>query len=334
MYRLHEELERLGASLGGEMGVAARDLGTGAEVALSADRPFPLASVFKVPLMVAVLQHVDRGDLTLDERVRLREDAKSPGGILTFCAAGLLPTVADLLHFMIAQSDNTATDMLWSLIGREAVNEAMRRLGLSDIDCALPNREFFLLEAGACPSYQDLSPSAIVELVRDARERGRLDGLLAAVRREGAELDGPGFQRLIDERFGYSEELDYERGFIIDQQLDNLGTPQDVLELLAMIVHGRCASQASCRLMVDILCRQEWRDRIPAGLPEGTRVGNKTGSVGGTVNDAALAWRPDGSAIAIVVFCKGLSHEASTLAPDVVAQVAGAVWRHFTKEDR
>lgn len=333
MDRLREELERLCAALPGEVGVAARDLRSGREIALKADGPFPLASVFKVPLMVAVLRHVDGGALSLDDRLELREDVKSPGGILTFCSAGLRPTVADLLHFTIAQSDNTATDMLWSLVGRQAVNGAMRRLGLDDIDCSLPNREFFLLEAGACPSYRDLSPSAIVTLVRDARERGLLDDLLAAVRREGAELDGPGFQRLMDTRFGYSGELDYERGFVIDQHLDNLGTPRDVLELLAMIAEERCASPTSCRLMADILCRQEWRDRIPAGLPEGTRVGNKTGSVAGTVNDAALAWRPDGGVVAIVVFCSGLSREASSQAPGVIARIAGAIWASFSEED-
>ena len=146
-------------------------------------------------------------------------------------------------------------------------------------------------------------------------------------------MDGPGFQRLIDIRFGYSEERDDERAFILDQQLDNTGTPGDVMELLTMIAESRCASRVSCDLMVEILCRQEWRERIPAGLPEGTKVGNKTGSVAGTINDTALAWRPDGSAIAIVAFCKGLSREAATRAPHAIARIAGTMWTHFAEED-
>ncbi|MBM3148283.1 MAG: serine hydrolase, partial [Actinobacteria bacterium] len=78
MERVRHEIEALCAPLGGGVGVAARDLTSGAELLLQADDVYPLASVFKVPLMVTVLRQVDDGRIDLHERVRLDEDDKSP----------------------------------------------------------------------------------------------------------------------------------------------------------------------------------------------------------------------------------------------------------------
>jgi beta-lactamase class A len=329
MERVRHEIEALCAPLGGVVGVAARDLTTGAELLLHADEAYPLASVFKVPLMVTVLRQVDEGRIDLRERLRLEEDDKSPGGILAFCHAGLEPTVSDLLYFMITQSDNTATDLLWRRAGLDAVAEEMGRLGLASIDCFMPDREFFLLEVGACPSWRDLASQDLVQTVVDARARDELPALLAAIMEEGRTIDGTAFQRLSDELFGRNGEREYRRGYVIDQGLDNTGSPHDLLELLAMIAEQRCASPPSCRLMAEILTRQEWRDRIPAGLPDDLLVGNKTGSVNGTINDAALVWRPDGCAAVMVVLTRGLSREASARAPGVLADIAAVLWRAF-----
>lgn len=329
MERAQQEIASLCEQLGGTIGIAARDLRSGAEIRLAADVDYPLASVFKVPLMVAALRHVDEGRLSLQERLVLREHDKSPGGILCFCGDGLELTVSDLLYFTITQSDNTATDLLWRRIGLPAINQAMRQVGLGGIDCFMPDREFFLLEVGACATWRDLTPRELVDTVLTARDDGRLPALLESVLEEGRGVDGAAFQRLSDELFGRDGEREYERGLVIDQGLDNTGSPADILELFTMIAEQRCASGPSCRLMTEILTRQEWRDRIPAGLPAGMLVGNKTGSVGGTVNDAALAWRDDGSAVAIVVMAKGLSQTASRQAPAVLGAVAGRAWQAF-----
>ena len=78
----------------------------------------------------------------------------------------------------------------------------------------------------------------------------------------------------------------------MDQALDNMGSPRDMAELLSMVAQSRCASAPSCRLMVEVMARQEWREKIPAGLPDGLLVANKTGGVSGTSNDAAIVYTP------------------------------------------
>jgi beta-lactamase class A len=58
------------ASVGGRVGVFAVDTGSGEQLARRADERFALCSTFKWVLVAAVLARVDRGQLSMDERVR------------------------------------------------------------------------------------------------------------------------------------------------------------------------------------------------------------------------------------------------------------------------
>lgn len=321
-------LAAIAAPLGGVFGAAAFNPATGERIGLNAEESFPLASVFKVPVMVAVARAVDAGRLTLDERLVLRETDKSPGGPLIHCRAGLRPTVRDLLFFMITLSDNTATDLLWRRIGPGAVNQAMEELGVSGIDCFMPDREFFLIEAGFGSDWAGLDATATVRRWRRLAGGGELGGAYRRLLKEADGLNGDAFIRLYEERWGKGGR-DWERAAIIDPALDNSGTPRDVARLLALIAQDECASPASCALMRETLLRQEWRDRIPAGLPRGLSVGNKTGSVAGTVNDVAIVRDRDGCTVVLALLWKGLDRAGEALAPAAIGAVAGVLWKQL-----
>ncbi len=75
---------------------------------------------------------------------------------------------------------------------------------------------------------------------------------------------------------------------------DNVTTPSDMATLLYKIAHGAredvktVATPAHCKRMIDIMLGQTDRDGIPAALPRGTQVANKTGEIDGTRNDIAI----------------------------------------------
>ena len=281
-----------------------------------------MASCFKIPIMVEVMRRVDAGALRLDDRLTLTEADKSPGSTLIHCQEGLRPSVRDLLYLMITLSDNTATDMLWRLVGLGSVNETMRLLGLQTIDCSLPNREYFLIESGAGDEWAGLTGPEIVARWREIEARGEREDALRRVLEDNARLSGAGFLHLYERRWGRDESLGYEDSFVVDQALDNQCSPRDMAELLAMIAQDHCASTPSCRLMVEVMSRQEWREKIPAGLPDGLLVANKTGGVSGTSNDAAIAYTPCGAPLVMVVFWKGLAREAKGRADAAIAAIA------------
>jgi beta-lactamase class A len=330
--RVREVVEAAAARLGGTIGVAARNLATGAAVHVRADEPFPLASCFKVPVMVEVMRQVDRGRLRLDERLTLTEADKSPGSTLIHCHEGLRPTVRDLLYLMITLSDNTATDMLWRRVGLGSVNQTMRELGLATIDCTWPNREYFLLECGAGSGWEGLSGPEVVARWREVEARGEGEQERRRLLEENARLTGAGFLHLYRRRWGPDESRDYDDAFAIDQALDNKGSPADMAELLAMIAEGRCASAPSCRLMLHVMMQQEWREKIPAGLPPGVAVANKTGGVAGTSNDAAVVVTPRGTPLVMVVFCRGLPAGAAAAADGAIAEIAAALYEALGDE--
>jgi beta-lactamase class A len=103
--------------------------------------------------------------------------------------------------------------------------------------------------------------------------------------------------------------------------LNNTTTARALLVLLEAIASGTAASPESCRQMMAILERQRFNDGIPAGLPPGTIVAHKTGSVTGIQHDAAvvLGDRP----YVLVVLVRGIDDEARGNA--LIADVARAV---------
>ncbi len=75
-----------------------------------------------------------------------------------------------------------------------------------------------------------------------------------------------------------------------DAGLNNTTTAHDLGVLMAAIEQGRAGSPTSTAAMRSVLLQQEFNDEIPAGLPAGTPVAHKTGSITATWHDAAIVY--------------------------------------------
>jgi len=129
--RLQSRVAELAISFPGTIGVYARNIETGAEVTYKSDDRFPMASVYKIPIMVRVFREVDAGHLHLTDRIELTEADKRLGsGLFMYMTPGLKPTLHDLLTMMITVSDNTATDKLLGIVGAQNVNAMLSTLGI------------------------------------------------------------------------------------------------------------------------------------------------------------------------------------------------------------
>jgi len=83
--------------------------------------------------------------------------------------------------------------------------------------------------------------------------------------------------------------------------LDNLVTAADLGLVLRGVADRTLAGEATSERVEAVLARQRHRDGIPAGLPEGTYVANKTGWVDGVSHDVALVRPADRPAYVLVV---------------------------------
>ncbi len=323
------ELERAVARearrLDGKMTVCLARLGEEPAVDLRADETFPLASVFKLGILVELFRRVDAGELRLDTRWTVRDEDLSPmDDILIALDVGLRPTVRDLATLMIIVSDNTATDILFKRLGLRRINETLRRLGLRSTDIFCPNREWYLLLLGYSPRYRGTDATAhrrrwesldsegrftemewLWEHTRGVTKRAMLSRLTAQ--------EPPGTQVSRPWR-------------LWEEATDNRGTAADIARLLDLIARSRAASRRSCLEMVRILELQQYH-RLSLGLPPGTRVANKTGSIAGVINDAGIVYPRKRPPFVAVCLTKDLTPRQTREAPTVIARVARAAWR-------
>jgi len=77
--------------------------------------------------------------------------------------------------------------------------------------------------------------------------------------------------------------------------LSNRITARDLVMLHEAIETNRAAGEDSCAEMRRILLAQEHNDMIPANLPEGVRVGHKTGAITGVRHDAGIVYASFGT---------------------------------------
>lgn len=121
---------------------------------------------------------------------------------------------------------------------------------------------------------------------------------------------------------GVEDQKAFDRGMI------NTTTSADLAALLSAIERGEALSPASSREMRDILLAQEHNDKIPAGLPPGTRVAHKTGEITAVSHDAAVVYPANRKPYILVVLTKGLRESAASSA--LIADISRLVYSHVT----
>ena len=252
------------ARVPGEVGVAAKHLDSLEELHYNSDRVFFPASTFKVPILAELYRQVDKGVIDPKQRLELTDKFRAPGsGVLKQIGSGLRPTVHDLAMLMIIISDNTATDMLYDLVGRERLNKTMRDLGLTKTNLPMSCRELLYSVCGVETDDIPLGNSQVTaRLVREEIVPG-------------------------------AAALSQDRG--------DVSSPHDMMRLLEIIYNGQMHSPESRDAMMDILGRQQLKNVIPAELPLGTKVAHKTGGFPSVRCDVGIVFSPAGPYIVAIM---------------------------------
>lgn len=106
-----------------------------------ADEPLAVGSAFKLWVLDAYRRAVERGDVGRTDVVRLEARHRSwPSGILQEAPVGMPVTLETLATLMISMSDNTATDVLVDVLGRDEIE------ALSPFEPLLTTAELFKLK--------------------------------------------------------------------------------------------------------------------------------------------------------------------------------------------
>lgn len=142
-----DEIEKKLAKIKGKKSFYYKNLVNSETISIGEDIPMMAASVIKIPIMVETFRQIKAGRITKEQTYVLKETDKMPScGALNRIHTGIELTIQDLYNLMIILSDNTATNILINILGREQINQSMEDLGYKTIRV---NRYLFDKEASA-----------------------------------------------------------------------------------------------------------------------------------------------------------------------------------------
>ncbi|WP_343632911.1 class A beta-lactamase, subclass A2 [Fluviicola sp.] len=143
---LRPKLMKIVNSYKATVGIGLIHIETGDSLDVNNHIRFPMLSVYKFPLALAVLDLVDKGDLKLDQIYHVKksdliDDTWSPLK-KEFPEGEVDLTIAQLLDYSVSQSDNIACDILFSLAkGTQSVNEYIHGIGIQGMDIQATEHE-------------------------------------------------------------------------------------------------------------------------------------------------------------------------------------------------
>lgn len=270
---LAKELEKLP----GRVGCALALLGDGEPRLLfahAAEEPFAIGSTFKLYVLGALGQEVLAGGRRWQDVVLLQEQWRSlPTGILQSWPTGSPITLHSLAALMISMSDNTATDHLLFVLGRERVEGLLEGMGNRH---AASNRPFLstaeLFRLKGCEGGRLMEPYLALA---EAERRAFLERELPPLALDSVNGGALGVPTRI-------------------QEIEWFASCADLCRALDWL--ARAASDERARPAREILA-------VNPGLPAARSfayAGYKGGSEGGVLNQSWLLERADGARFALV----------------------------------
>lgn len=142
------------------------------------DESLPLASIFKLYVLLAVADAVNAGTLNWDDQVTITKEGKAVGSAgFEDLPPGSRVSVRDAAQQMISASDNMATDMLMERVGPAALEQALVHAGYHDPASMTPfpdTHELFSIawgEPDLRQQWKTASPQGRAQLIAQTRTR-------------------------------------------------------------------------------------------------------------------------------------------------------------------
>jgi beta-lactamase class A len=227
--RLRAHIEQAMTEARGRVGVAIKHLESGVEVSINADEGFPMASTFKLPVLVTLYDRAKKGQVSWDEPVELgARDQHLGSGDLSYLydVPGVRLSLHNVANLMMMISDNSGADICLTRAGVANVNTLMTTLGATGMHLDRPTL------------------STNLDYLRRATDR--LRGLAIADSQKPIEPPPPG-SNAVEARF--------ERDDKMAADPRDQATPRAFVTLLERIWRGEAVDRASSDAMLETMRR-------------------------------------------------------------------------------
>ncbi len=166
------------------LGIAFHDQETTLGWSFDADRWFHAASTMKLAVLLGVFRQIERGELSLEEPVHVRNkfvsivdrrpfmlDVTRDGDPELYARLGRTISVRALAHAMITTSSNFATNLLVDVVGIPAIQATLKGLGIDGVRVLRGVEDQAAFEAGL---NNEVTANGLLALLRRIAERRAL----------------------------------------------------------------------------------------------------------------------------------------------------------------
>jgi beta-lactamase class A len=234
-----------------------------ADVDVGGDRPVAIASLYKLPLALALMRMADRGDLELTEQITVTSDARTTGPTgISMLLDDVTMSWQDLAAMMMSISDNAAADAILQRVGLAEVGTTLNALGLAK--------------------------SRIVGSTADMYRLLHMDTGTADL--------STAFDALADTDHSVNPR-------VYDPLQSSSATAREMTALLSAVWSESAARPSSCRFLQRLMASQIRANRIASGFAfPGVRVAGKTGTIGALRHEAGVVQYDGEIPYAVAVF--------------------------------
>jgi beta-lactamase class A len=281
---ISDRIDEIGRQFDGRVGIAVKSIDDGWETGWKDDELYPQQSVSKLWVAITALQAVDKGKVSLDDKVTLTKSDLTlfhqPIAAEVLKDGSYTTTLGDLLVRAITTSDNTANDKLMRSVGGPPVVRSMiERENLGSIRFANGERSLQSKIAGMSWSQKYSLGGKFFEAREALPIKHRSEAFLHYI---ADPYDG--------------------------------AAPSAVVAALAKLKKGQLLSPSSTAKLLNIMGNTHTGpNRLKGGLKDGWSLSHKTGTgqeLGGVqagYNDIAILTAPDGRSYGVAVMIKKTS---------------------------
>ena len=167
---LNQKISDIVSTRNAAVGVSIYDFETMKSYGLNTEEHFPMQSVFKFHIALAVLDLVDKGKLNLSQKVHISKERMQPDWYSPlrdkYPNGNVKLTLAEILKPTVSESDNVGCEVLLDLIGGpKTVDAYLKRIGMKDVQ-VIHNET--VMQASWEPQFENYSsPNSAVELLKE-----------------------------------------------------------------------------------------------------------------------------------------------------------------------
>ncbi|MGB4775267.1 MAG: class A beta-lactamase, subclass A2 [Daejeonella sp.] len=166
---LKQEIQQVIKTKKADIGLAVYGLESLDTLSINGNKHFPMQSVYKFHIALAVLDQVDKGKLSLSQKLHLTKSDLLPGTYSPlrdkYPDGTSEISLAEVIQYTVSRSDNNGCDILLRLIGGpKTANDYMHKIGIKDISIQASEEEMH--KAWDVQFTNWTTPNATTELLK------------------------------------------------------------------------------------------------------------------------------------------------------------------------